>query len=128
MDKGNDTKTLDLGVTLYDLNKQAMSKEPPLDVIAFNVKMVEVAKKLATKKYWMLLCNERKDYSVFKIDKPDKTRKLIDEVSVTLHNRGEILSIDEQEDGNFEIWIKDFSTREAFAYYLFDYTFGIITV
>ena len=120
--------TVDLGVTLYDLNKQAMSKEPPLDVIAFNIKMSKMAEKLVNKKYWMLLCNDRKDYSVFKIDNPDNKRKLIDEVSITLHNRGEILSIAEQEDGNFEIWIKDFNTREAFVYYLFDYTFGIITI
>ena len=121
-------KEIDLGVTLYDLNKEAMSKEPPLDVIAFNIKMSEIVKKIATKKYWMLLNNERKDYSIFKIDHPDNTRKLIEEISITLHNRGEILSINEQKDGNFEIWIKDFDTREAFVYYLFDYSFGIITI
>jgi hypothetical protein len=121
-------KSIDLGVTLYDLNKQAMAKEPPLDVIAFNIKMVEVVKKLATKKYWMLLNNETRSYTVFIIDHPENTRKITDEVSITLHNRGEILSIEEQEDGNFEIWVRDFNTREVFAYYLFDYKFGIITI
>ena len=120
--------TIDLGVTLYDLNKQAMSKEQPLDVIAFNNIIAKVADKVKDKEYWMLLCNERKDYTVFKIEHPDNKRTITEELSVTINNRGQVLSIDEQEDGNFEIWIKDYNTKEAFVYYLFDYTFGVVKV
>ena len=50
----------------------------------------------------------------------------IKELIPTLTNRGQVLSIDKQNDGNYEIWIKDFNTKENFVYYLFDYTFGII--
>ena len=122
--------TVDLGVTLYDLNKQAIAKEPPLDVIAFNIKIAEMVKELTNKKYWMLLNKERADYSVFVIEHPDKIRKLTEELSVTLTNRGQIISITKQEDedNKYEIWIRDYNTRENFAYYLFDYTFGIITI
>lgn len=120
--------TINLGVTLYDLNKQAMSKEEPLDVIAFNIKVAEMVKELANKKYWMLLNKERTDFSLFVIEHPDKIRKFIEDLSVTLTNRGQIISIAKQEDGNYEIWIRDYNTREDFAYYLFDYTFGIITI
>ena len=44
----------------------------------------------------------------------------------TLVNRGQVLSIDKQEDGNYEIWIRDPKTKENFVYYLFDYSYGII--
>lgn len=47
----NEKPTIDLGVTLYDLNKQAMSKEQPLDVIAFNNIIAKVADKVKDKEY-----------------------------------------------------------------------------
>jgi len=116
---------IDLGMNLYEFNKQAMNSERPLDPIALNIKTIEIAKEMEKKKYWMLLCNERKDYSVFVVKK--KTN-IAEELKITITNRGHILSIDKQEDGSYEIWIRDFDTKENFAYYLFDYTFGIIKV
>ena len=110
---------------LYDFNKQIMANEKPLDTIAFNIKIKKMIDDLySTKKpYWMLLCRERNDYTVFIMMTAEGT---VNEMSECLHNRGEILSIEKQEDGNYEIWIRDFKTKENFAYYLFDYTFGII--
>lgn len=118
-------KEINLGVNLYDLNKNLMAKETPLELDILNEKIKEVANYMITKEYWMLLCNERKDYSIFKIECPNN---LIEELTITLTNRGQILSIEKQEDGNFEIWIRDFLTQENFVYYLFDYTTGIIKV
>ena len=48
------------------------------------------------------------------------------ELSETLMNRGKIIFIDKQPDDNYEIWIRDPETNENFAYYLFDYSFGIV--
>lgn len=125
----NQKQTVDLGVTLYDMNKQAMRSEPPLDMIMFNRKMIEVSDRIieSKKEYWMLLNNERKDYTVFKINR-FISRNIIEDISIALNNRGQILSIDKQKDGNFEIWVKDYNTGEAFAYYLFDYTFGMVII
>ena len=125
MAKKEEKQVLDLGLTLYDMNKQAMAQEPPLDQILFNIKMKEIADVMAKKEYWMLLNNERKDYTVFKVN---NSANIIDEVSITLTNRGQIISIDKQEDGNYEIWIRDYDTKENFVYYLFDYTFGIVMI
>lgn len=125
MAKKEEKQVLDLGLTLYDMNKQAMAQEPPLDQILFNIKMKEIADVMAKKEYWMLLNNERKDYTVFKVNNP---ANIIDEVSITLTNRGQIISIDKQEDGNYEIWVRDYDTKENFVYYLFDYTFGIVKI
>ena len=115
---------IDLGMNLYDFNKNAMTQEKPLDDIAFNIatsKMVEDI--IPRSKFWMLLCNERKDYTVFIILTKDGILK---ELRPTLKNRGQILSIDKQDDGNYEIWIRDPETKENFVYYLFDYQYGII--
>ena len=111
--------------TLYDFNKQAMKNEKFLDQYALERKIKDAIDTIATKEYWMLLNNERKDYSVFKIENPEN---ILDEFYETLTNRGNVVSFDKLKDGNFEIWIRDFDTEENFVYYLFDYTFGIIKV
>ena len=115
---------IDLGMNLYQFNQQGMAQEKPLDAIEFNIKVTEMVEDIATRsKFWMLLSNERKDYTVFIILTTEGTYY---EMIPTLRNRGEVLSIDKQEDGNYEIWIRDPDTKENFVYYLFDYTFGII--
>lgn len=115
---------IDLGLTLYDFNKQGMSQEKMLDAIELNKQVANMIKDIAPRsKYWMLLSNERKDYTIFIILTTEGT---YNEMIPTLRNRGEVLSIDKQEDGNYEIWIRDPNTKENFVYYLFDYTYGII--
>ena len=116
---------IDSGLTLYDMNKQAMQQEKPLDAIAFHIKVDDMITDLFDihKPYWMLLCRERNDYTLFIMLTIDGTKS---EMIETLHNRGEILSIDKQKDGNYEIWIRDPNTKENFVYYFFDYSFGII--
>lgn len=116
---------LNTDITLYDINKNAMGQEKPLDPIEFNSvtkKTVELMDK-SGKKFWMLLCNERKDYTVFIILTKEG---ILNEFRPTLQNRGMLLSIDPLENGAFEIWIRDPETKENFLYYLFDYTYGII--
>lgn len=115
---------IDSGLTLYDLNKQIYAKEKPLDPIAFNVKISDMVNDLFKKQpYWMLLCRERNDYTVF-IMLTDKGT--IKELTETLNNRGQVMDIDKLEDGNYEIWIRDIDTQEVFVYYFFDYKYGII--
>ena len=114
--------------SLYEFNKAAMTQVKPLDPIEFNIKTKEVIEEVAEeasegKRYWMLLSNERKDYTVFKVMSAEGT---LNEFRPTLKNRGLILSIDKQPDGNYEIWIRDPDTQENFIYYLFDYSFGVI--
>ena len=112
-------------MTLYDTAKQLAANESPMDPIIFNKKIDEVSKKMKKKYAWMLLCRERNDYTVFLTDNATQVN-ISEELSPTLRNRGQILLIDEQPDGAFEIWIRDPETQENFAYYLFDYSNGII--
>jgi len=118
---------LDTGLTVYDINKNLMKDENPLDPIALNIAIKKTCDDILSsfKTYWMLLSNERKDYTVFIIK---NSINLEQELKETIQNRGQVLDITRQEDGNFEIWVRDPETEENFVYYLFDYTFGIIEV
>lgn len=111
--------------SLYDFNKQAYSKEKPLDVIALHVKTKNMITDIYNTKipYWMLLCRERSDYTVFI---PLTLEGTYNDMLESLEARGEVLDIDKQEDGNYEIWIRDKKTNENFVYYFFDYRFGIV--
>lgn len=119
---------LDLG-TLYDFNKEAMKNEKPLDPIQFNLKVNEIAVELQEREnqYWMLLCHERRDYTIFNIIACQNHKDIEFELKPTLLNRGNIISIDKQPDENWEIWIRD-ESNENFVYYLFPYDNGIIEI
>lgn len=116
---------IDSGLTLYDMNKQAFKEEKPLDIIALNIKVNDMITDLYSSEhpYWMLLCRERNDYTVFIMLTREGT---VTEMLETIQNRGQVLSIDKQKDGNYEIWIRDTNTNENFVYYFFNYEFGIV--
>lgn len=122
---------LNLG-TLYDFNKEAMKNEKPLDPIQFNALTKDIAMEMLAKcdddqHYWMLLCHERRDYTVFNIIACEDVKDIEMELRPTLLNRGSIVSIEKQSDGAWEIWIRD-DANENFVYYLFPYDNGIIEV
>ena len=93
----------DLEMNLYDANKQLMENEPSMDPIMFNKKTYECAQKMIDGKYWMLLCHERRDYTVFNLQGKMTVRDINKDIIECLKNRGIVLAIDEQSDGNYEI-------------------------
>lgn len=121
---------MDAQMSLYDYAKQVVANEVPMDPIVFNRRIDEVAKAMISKNYWMLLCKERSDYTIFNttdcVAEFDK-QFISEELKQTLMNRGLILLIDEQKKNEvYEIWIRDPETNENFAYYLFNYEEGVI--
>lgn len=119
---------LDTGLSLYEINKQIIKNEKPLDTIAIGVKCAEIAEYFHDNEYVMLLCRERFDYSVFHITGEATVSHLTNEIRETIMNRGFVVSIEQQSNGSYEIWIRDSETEEDFVYYMFDYSFGIIEV
>ena len=123
---------LNLG-TVYDFNKNAMSQFKPMDVIIFNKTTSKIAKEMTEaaelhdKHYWMLLCHELRDYTVFNIIAAESEKYVVNEIRPTLLNRGSVLDIEEQGNGAYEIWIRN-ENKENFAYYLFPYDNGVIEV
>lgn len=124
---------LDMG-TLYELNKNLVQQnEMKLTAGILNSKK-EIIKNFIIKQnnyYYMLLCNERKDYTVFhwcNICDNDKAKDiakiLVDECLI---NRGEIRGIDlTKTQDAIEIWLS--IDGESFVYYFFPYDNAIIEV
>ena len=117
--------------TLYDFNKQLMSQAKELRRIDFKDSLNQIKDFIKEKdnKYFMLLCKERSDYTVFVLFKNEDFDRQIfkKELSECLTNRGQILSIEKTKDKQaYEIWIK--VDEEAFVYYLFPYDLGVIEV
>ena len=121
-------KNIKLQSNLYEFNKVQMSQIEPLDKEWLKRKCKEVANELynSSSKYYLLLCRERYDFTMFNII--NKEGSLGDDLFETITNRGEITDFTKQENGSYEIWVRDFETKENFAYYLFDYSFGVVEV
>ena len=112
--------------TLYDMNKSIMQQQSPLSEEALNEALNVVDKYFYdNKQYFMLLCHERRDYTLFNIT--NKIRRPSIDLKECLQNRGVILSIEKNNDGVIEIWLLC-DEELPFAYFLFPYDEGVITV
>lgn len=116
--------------TLYDMNKQIMQQTgKPLT----HLELASIQLKLENWFNWiidtyaMLLCHERRDYTIFHLyEKENKNPPAIaaSELINCLKNRGEILAIEENEDKAWEIWLK--IDNQFYCYYLFRYDDAVI--
>lgn len=117
--------------SLYMANKQIMASDKikPLT----HLELVPLQKELEDFFNWkcdtyaMLYCRDRSDITIFHMyetqnENPPATAA--QECLGCCTDRGDILSIEKQEDGNYEIWLK--IDGEAFAYYLFPYDNAVI--
>ena len=124
-------KTIGLnGGTLYDANKQIMAQtgKPLTDIeIAALYPKLEDWFNWIIDTYAMLLCHERRDYTVFHLyekQNPNPPAIAAKEFIGCLTDRGEILSIEENADKTWEVWLK--IGEEVFCYYLFRYDNAVI--
>lgn len=126
---------LNLG-TQYEFSKDMVKQLPNLTEGQLNSKK-EIVKNFLRKSlnnYYMLLCNEQKDYTVFRItnneekDRDEQKQEIVNIlIDECLHNRGGIRGIDltEQQDA-VEIWL--YIDEEAYVYYFFPYDEAVIEV
>lgn len=117
--------------TLYDLNKSAMSQIKPMKQKDIEAAQEKIADWFNWKidGYAMLLCRERYDFTVFHLyekQNPNPPALAASEMIGCLTDRGDILSLELQEDGAWECWVK--IDDEAFVYYLFPYDSAVIEV
>lgn len=126
--KNKPTSKIAVG-SLYDLNKDLVQKQTkPLTEEELAEKKTMVLDFLNKKRgsYFMLLCHEQRDYTVFSLSYSggiaNATNILLDEC---LPNRGIIHSIDITKDENaIEIWLIINGT--AYCYYFFKYDDAVI--
>ena len=119
--------------TIYEANKQLMNSEqikPMTHVeLAKAQKDIENFFNMKCDTYGMLYCKDRSDITIFHMyerQNPNPPALAAKECLGCCTDRGDILSIEEQSDGNFEIWIR--IEGESFAYYLFPYDRAVIEV
>ena len=123
-------KTTDITLgSAYEINKNLVEKyEKELTAEELKQKKEELIAFLNAKNdnYYMLLCNDKKDYTVFRLveSKEELVNILVDEC---LLNRGLVKGIDLTEDKYaMEIWLS--IDNEAFCYYFFPYGAAVIEV
>lgn len=112
--------------TKYEINKAGYAEFKPLDPITLQQELAQIAKEFPSHYYWMLLCKERSDYTIFydkKIDMGNKIQNTVTELRETLHNRGDVISIEYIGDKQkampmWEIWLK--SDGQVVMYMLFE--------
>ena len=113
---------------LYDMNKQMVLSERPLKKHEIKDRMREVKNFFAEgKKYFMLLCRERNDYTIFDFRRKTdySLQHAVNDLQECLENRGTIISIDLDSTGYaYEIWI--IADEQAFVYFLFPYDIGVL--
>ena len=109
--------------TLYEVNQQAIDALPKMSEQAINEKSTELEKYiyLGHAKYYMLLCNEYKYYTVFVNSTPDKVPELVKVmVEECMKPLGDIIGIDYQKDNNaYEVWIRTSDDKVNHAFYFF---------
>lgn len=119
--------------TVYEVNKKlSLENDKPLDPIALNLKVKDMAAKMSVGDFWMLLCNERRDYTIFDVKKGN-VKDIEPELKETLVNRGEVITIFWNESYNaWEVWIRDINPltteKEDYMYLFFDYSSAIVEV
>lgn len=127
--KNNKKKYIANMGTLYDINKSIIEnniKELTEEEIEEKRKLIEDLLQRTTNKYYMLLCNDRKDYTVFVNEENDIDEFLTILLKECLPNRGIIKSIENTEDEQaIEIWLS--IEGESYCYFLFPYDEAIIT-
>lgn len=117
-------KEINAGISLYELNKQVMAQLPPQDMEHLKKQLTSVATWFSTFKpeirWFILLCREKADYTVFHINSSDFYQAL-KELKLTINYRGELMAVNFIHGENaFEIWIRDINTQEVSMYMLFN--------
>ena len=118
---------------VYDLSKGVVGQFEPLNDLELASAQerietyLEKSFGLAKNQYWMLLCRELNDYTVFVAHQQYDLGFLAGEVIGCATDRGQVLDVCLDDRGEaYEIWIKISGTEEIHAYLLFPYGQAVI--
>ena len=128
---------IDAGMTVYEwLKNEIKQGEKPMSKFKVRDTLSEIVRPFLANApqmthetvydYFMLLCNERKDYTVFRmIGAKDTIDNTLAEMYTCLMNRGNPYVIKHHDMNNgIEIWME--IDGEIYCYYFFPYNIGVI--
>lgn len=123
--KETKTSNVELG-TAYDINKNLVKKyehELTKEELKEKEKMIDDFTREKFDNYYMLLCHDRRDYTIFHTTVREGSAYL--DFQECLINRGQIYGIDKTEDGcAIEIWLM--IDEEPYCYYFFPYGTAVV--
>lgn len=110
------------GLSLYELNKAMYQNMEPLSQLKLTQETVNIAQWFSKEKgykYFMLLNNERHDYTIFAFNSPNFALARQELVDLIAARGGQVVAIEYEHDTDaYEIWIK--IEDEVYMYMLFD--------
>lgn len=116
---------------MYEVNKQLMKYETPITEEEIINRKNDITNWLfeTDNKYYMLLCHEKRDYTIFAVKNETGAEDIADIlIDECIYNRGDLIAIDKVSNEEvYEIWIKDLSD-EYNCYYFFPYGEAVIEV
>ncbi|MCD8210165.1 MAG: hypothetical protein LUC37_01335 [Prevotella sp.] len=119
------------GISLYEANKQITINDTPLTDNEIKNEIRKIIKPLILRnqdRYFMLLCREQYDYTLFNFYNKDNTtiKTTIYDIWECLTNRGQVMSILESDlqQESAEIWLK--IDDEVFLYMFFPYDSAVL--
>lgn len=123
-----DVENKGLELNLYDLNKNIISQLNPLTTDEINLKtpLFESYFAKVENTYHMLLCKDFNYYTIFAFSVMPEFSNFAEAVITIITELGEVYSIEMNEDGVLEIWIKPAGEESPYAFYLFPYDAGVI--
>jgi len=119
---------IDAEITLYEVNKQLMDKKDPLTdtLLARDIADIASWTSFVQDKYFMLLCHELRDYTLFHfVGSNKKIHEASQELLETLQTRGEVISID-YEANYYSIWLR--MDGKSVLYLFFPYDEGVVEI
>ena len=127
--EGNgETSNAEGGINLYQMNQMLVAQMP----IMTDEKVRDCGGKLleqfycSAHKYYMLLCKDYNYYTVFQQMRSGGGEPFVSEVIDIIQSIGDVYSIEINDDGVLEFWIKPNDDATPRAFYLFPYDNGVI--
>ena len=118
--------------SLYEMNKQLFKQiKPPSEQIV-NLELANIGAWFSTNintKYYMLLCKERSDYTLFHLD-DFNYNKAIQELKEVLEERGDIMGFDFVHGENaYQCWVRERDDEhQVYMFMLFDADWMVVEI
>lgn len=115
-------------MNLYDLNKNVIGQLDPLTLEELNLKigLIESYYEKVENTYHMLLCKDYNYYTIFSFSAMPEFSNFSEAIITIITELGSIYSLDKNDDGAIEIWIKPTGEESPYAFYLFPYDAGVV--
>lgn len=123
---------LDLNMSLYDANREIMKTMAPVPESKMKIDLAGIGawmSKFPSAKYFMLLCREKADYTMFHLNRFNYMRA-VEELREVLESRGTLLGVNYiHGEDTYECWIREEGPNpQVHMYMLFEATDFVIEI